>query len=88
MRPNLISELLTAQYRVDQGGSRLGGLWVPAHVGVKGMEAVDVAANWSLPREEVDVGIVGGRGKGEDGVIAQCKIMLGEGTWGIPGEDR
>ena len=57
VRPDLVCELLTALYRINQTGIRVEFMWVPAHVGVEGNEAADVAAKEALSREEVDVGI-------------------------------
>ena len=51
-RSDLMVELLTLMYRIEQVGESVGFMWVPAHVGIEGNEQVDGAAKRSLRREE------------------------------------
>ena len=53
-RSDLVVELLVLLYRIEHAGGSVGFLWVPAHVGVEGNEAADVAAKKALERD-IDV---------------------------------
>ena len=56
-RPDLVVELLTLLYRIEQDGGKIGFLWVPAHVGVEGNEMADLTAKRALRDVELNVGI-------------------------------
>lgn len=56
-RPDLMYEVLYALHRVERGGSDVGFLWVPAHVGIMGIEGADQVAKEALKRDTVDVAI-------------------------------
>ena len=54
-RSDLMVELLTLMYRIEQAGESAGFIWVPAHVGIEGNELADGAAKRASQREEEDV---------------------------------
>ena len=54
-RSDLMVELLTLMYRIEQAGESVGFMWIPTHVGIEGNELADGAEKRALRREDVDV---------------------------------
>lgn len=52
-RTDIINEILPIMYRMEMNGVSTCFLWVPAHVGVEGIDQVDILAKQTLNYEDL-----------------------------------